>query len=448
MAKDTSTSEINELKKKLEENPDSLVFAPMADAYRKQGNIDEALTVCKKGLEKHPSYTSARVVLGRIYQEKGKTEDAVLEFKKVLELDSENLMAHSLLGSIFMIKSDYQAAIEEYQKILTLNPDDEETQTSLKQAIEKAAGEQKPSKPVPKESFDEGKKNPAKESTASLTIADLYLKQGHFDKAIEVYQELLADDPQNLMLRQKMSEVVERQQKESSVDPHATKLKKNDFTHPPDQKGDVIVEDPKEKVEKKQQPKSSKEDDSKFTNEDILQVMRRGGKDDVVVEEKRTPPAQPKPEKNSTPEAPTPAKPEKVSSPEPTAQAKTDKGIKLTSPQVNDLKSILAELSAVSGIMRCFLTGNDGITVVSMGETSNNDDLGKQSLAIFQSTHRSVAQLNQGKLQQVLVTAEDGHILLVSFSTFVLIVLANSKINLGLLRLSLDSAIKKLDKIL
>ena len=114
MAKEPSTSEINDLKKKLEENPESLVFAPLADAYRKQGNLEEAFNVCKRGLEKHPTYTSARVVLGRIFQENGKTEEAVSEFKKVLELDSENLMAHSLLGSIFMLKKDYQAAIEEY----------------------------------------------------------------------------------------------------------------------------------------------------------------------------------------------------------------------------------------------------------------------------------------------------------------------------------------------
>ena len=173
MAKDPTTSEITELKKNLEENPDSLVFAPLADAYRKQGDLEEAFNICKKGLEKHPNYTSARVVLGRIYQEQEKIEQAAAEFKKVLETDSENLMAHSLLGTIYVLQGDHQAAIEEYQKILTLNPDDEETQMALKQAIEKAAGEQKPNKQVKKDSPIAEKKNPTKESTASLTIAEV-----------------------------------------------------------------------------------------------------------------------------------------------------------------------------------------------------------------------------------------------------------------------------------
>lgn len=405
----------------------------MADAYRKQGNLQEALSVCKKGLEKHPSNTSARVVLGRIFKEQGKVEDAASEFRKVLEVDPENLMAHSSLGSIFMDKNDYQAAIEEYQKILTLNPDDEETQSSLKQAIERAAGDHKSEKTRKKEpAAGAEKRSPPKETTATLTIAELYLKQGHFDKTIEVYQELLADDPQNLMLRQKLAEVVDRQQKESTTGTAASKLKKSDFVKPPDQKEDVLVEDMKSNPQKQDTGKGA--DDSKFTSDDILQVMRRGGKDDVVIEEKAPVASVKKSEANP---------PQKIKVPE-----KTESAVHLEAGQIDEVKGVLAELCAVSGVIGCFVIGRDGITVVSMGETSNNADPGKQASAIFDSTHRSMAQMNQGKLQQVLVTAEAGHILLVSFSTFVLVVLANVKINLGLMRLALDSAIKKLDKIL
>jgi predicted regulator of Ras-like GTPase activity (Roadblock/LC7/MglB family)/DNA-binding SARP family transcriptional activator len=340
-------------------------------------------------------------------------------------------MAHSLMGSIYMKKGDFQAAIEEYQKILTLNPDDEETQTSLKQAIERAAGEQKKSQPASREKEVSPTKNQPKESTASLTIAELYSKQGHFDKAIEVYQELLAHDPQNLMLRQKLSEVVDRQQKEAGSDAAASRLKKTDFTQPPDQKEDVIVDDGRLA---KSQGKTKKEDDSKFTSEDILQVMRKGGKDDVVTEEKAPPAAAKK--VPSTPGSPVPS------------TEKKEPETKLKSEQVDGLKGILAELGGVSGILRCFVISREGNNVVSVGETGNNADLGKQVSAIFESTRRSVSQMNQGKLQQVLVTAETGHILLVSFANFVLIVLGDSKINLGLLRLALDSALKKLDKIL
>jgi len=382
MSTNPIVSEILELKKKLEENSDSLIFVALADAYRKQGNLTEAFNICRKGLEKHPSYTSARVVLGRINHAQGKIEDAASDFKKVLEIDPENLMAHALLGSLYMEQNDYQTAIEEYQKVLTLNPDDEEAQASLKSAIEKAAGEQKSIKfPKTGTSTGENKKN-SKETTSTLTIAELYLKQGHYDKAIEVYQELLAEDPQNLMLRQKLSEVVDRHQKEVVSNTTSSKLKKSEFIKPPDQKEDTISDDSSNYL--KRSEKIKKEDDSKFTSEDILQVMRKGGKDDVVLEEKVIVSSIKKATKSSFSE--------------PFVLEKGKSIALLSAEQVERLKKILGELGAVEGIIRCFLIGNDGNTVVSIGETSNNADLGKQAMAIFQSTQRSVTQLNQGKL--------------------------------------------------
>src|SRR6185369_13764075 len=201
MNEEPLTSEIEELQKKLQDNPESLAFAPLADAYRKAGKLEEALRICEAGLKIHPSYSSARVVLGRIYQEQGKKDRAVLELEKVLEIDSENIMAFSLLASLHMAGKDYQAAIGEYQKILSLNPEDEAAQSFLKEAIEKVAGKGEPVK-IHLRSAPSAEAKPApKESTATLTIAELYLNQGHTGKSIEVFQELLAHDPQNLILR-------------------------------------------------------------------------------------------------------------------------------------------------------------------------------------------------------------------------------------------------------
>jgi uncharacterized protein len=99
------------------------------------------------------------------------------------------------------------------------------------------------------------------------------------------------------------------------------------------------------------------------------------------------------------------------------------------------------------GIRRCFLTSLEGISVVSVGENSNNDSLEKQVLSIFRDTSQSATKLNQGSLKQVLVTAETGHILLVSFANGILVVLADHQINLGMLRLAMDGAAKKVEKV-
>ena len=56
-------SEIEKLEARYAENPDGRYFAPLADAYRKAGRVDEAITVVTSGLNQHPDYLSAHIVL-------------------------------------------------------------------------------------------------------------------------------------------------------------------------------------------------------------------------------------------------------------------------------------------------------------------------------------------------------------------------------------------------
>jgi tetratricopeptide (TPR) repeat protein len=400
------------LKKKLEDDPNSLVFAPLAEAYRRDGSLDEAYSVCSKGLEKNPDYSNGHLVLGRIYQGQTKLDNAVFEFKKVLEFDPENLMAHSLLGSLFMQKSDFKAAIDEYQAILTLTPDDDETQKLLKVAIEKAANVSQTESSI-KESVVEREPNSA--SMASITMAELYLKQGHLGKAIETYEELLKKEPNNANVKQKLIDL----KKTTVVDTPSPTPKKVEPTPVHNVKAD-----------KAKTSHLDKEKEAKFSEDDILQVMSMDRSD------KETKARVVKPEVKESEKT-------RVVDEKPISS----KAIQYSSIQIDVLKAVLAELASIMGIRRCFLTSIEGISVVSVGENSNNDSLEKQVLSIFKDTSQSATKLNQGLLKQVLVTAETGHIILVSFAGGILVVLADHQINLGMLRLAMDGAAKKVEKV-
>jgi tetratricopeptide (TPR) repeat protein len=407
-----STSEISDLKKKLEDDPNSLVFAPLAEAYRKEGSLEDAYRVCSKGLEKNPDYSNGHLVLGRIYQGQSKLDNAVLEFKKVLEFDPENLMAHSLLGLLFMQKSDFKAAIDEYQAILTLTPDDDETQKLLKIAIEKAANVSQVEstvKQVPAE------KEENSHGMASITMAELYLKQGHQDKAIETYEELLKKEPNNTNAKQKLIDL----RKMVVVDlPNATP-KKAEPTPVHNIKSDKV-----------KTSHSDKEKEAKFSEDDILQVMSMDRSDKETKAQSVKAEVKELEKTKVTETKPVPLKADQYSP-----------------AQIDVLKAVLAELASIMGIRRCFLTSLEGISVVSVGENSNNDSLEKQVLSIFKDTSQSATKLNQGLLKQVLVTAETGHIILVSFAGGILVVLADHQINLGMLRLAMDGAAKKVEKV-
>ena len=69
--------DIDKLKEKVKKDPNSKLFVPLAEEYRKTGMLDEAISVLMTGITSQPGYTSARVSLGKIYLEKKMAPAAV-----------------------------------------------------------------------------------------------------------------------------------------------------------------------------------------------------------------------------------------------------------------------------------------------------------------------------------------------------------------------------------
>jgi tetratricopeptide (TPR) repeat protein len=122
---------IEKLREKVEKDPSSTLFVPLADEYRKAGQMDEAINVLKEGIERQPGYMSARVALGKIYLEKDMTSEAKEEFEKVVVEIPDNLFAQKKLAEIYMDLGEKGKAITQYKMVLELNPLDEEAQAVL-----------------------------------------------------------------------------------------------------------------------------------------------------------------------------------------------------------------------------------------------------------------------------------------------------------------------------
>ncbi|HXH07532.1 MAG TPA: tetratricopeptide repeat protein [Vicinamibacterales bacterium] len=91
---------IEELRRRVEADPNSIAFAALAEEYRRAGRLREAVELCRKGLERHPAYASARVTLGRALLELGQLEEAKAELERVLRITPENLAAIRALADI------------------------------------------------------------------------------------------------------------------------------------------------------------------------------------------------------------------------------------------------------------------------------------------------------------------------------------------------------------
>ena len=95
-----ATSEIEKLERRYADNPHGLTFAPLAEVHRKNGDVARALELLTAGLELHPNYIPASIVLGRCHQDLGDLPAAEAAFAHVLRLDDENVIALKSLADI------------------------------------------------------------------------------------------------------------------------------------------------------------------------------------------------------------------------------------------------------------------------------------------------------------------------------------------------------------
>jgi len=139
--------DIEKLRIRVEKDPNSRLFLPLAEEYRKSGMLDEAITVILRGLENQPGYTSARVALGRMYVEKNMIDEAKKEFEAVVRAIPDNLFAHRKLADIYKERGETEKAVAEYRTVIHLNPLDEDAMMCL-QEIQGRTFEEEPVVPA------------------------------------------------------------------------------------------------------------------------------------------------------------------------------------------------------------------------------------------------------------------------------------------------------------
>jgi tetratricopeptide (TPR) repeat protein len=115
------SARIEELERKFNENP-RRYFAPLANEYRKAGDLTQAISICRTYVPQQPAHMSGHIVFGQALFEAGEFEEARGVFESALQLDPENLIALRHLGDIARERGELTAARTWYRRVLDADP--------------------------------------------------------------------------------------------------------------------------------------------------------------------------------------------------------------------------------------------------------------------------------------------------------------------------------------
>jgi tetratricopeptide (TPR) repeat protein len=124
-------SEIEKLERRYAENPQGLTFAPLAEVHRKNGAVQRALDLLTAGLEHHPDYIPASIVLGRCHLDLGDVHAAEKAFLHVHELDGENVIALKALADISERLLKFEDAERWLRTLLSVDRSNDEARDQL-----------------------------------------------------------------------------------------------------------------------------------------------------------------------------------------------------------------------------------------------------------------------------------------------------------------------------
>lgn len=163
--------------------------------------------LCKRSLIAEPKMISGRLIYGRALYAAGQHESAAEQFYYVLSLDPDNAAALKYLGDIRFAEGDELAAAANYARVLEIDPQS----TGLKCELRPAGRET--TRTITLTRPPEGERSrprPKREIPFyTETIGDLYMRQGHADLAVEVF-ELLAERNRNPRLVEKLTQAREQ----------------------------------------------------------------------------------------------------------------------------------------------------------------------------------------------------------------------------------------------
>src|SRR5712691_11264270 len=172
---------------RLQRDPESLAFAQLADLYRKSGRAQDAIALCRRGLDRYPHYTTARLILAKTLLGEGHHDAALAELVAIIQESPKEAQAHRLAAEVHRLRGSLDAAVEHLDAAARLDPTDRESRALL--GLLRAA---------PREGESSGLGRVLADDTfVTTSFGTLCLDQGLTEEALNIFIRILRKEPDN-----------------------------------------------------------------------------------------------------------------------------------------------------------------------------------------------------------------------------------------------------------
>ena len=118
--------------------PSAAGYNNLANAYAKEGKINEAIELALRALSVQPSYGVAHYNLGNLYMRQGRFDVARHHFEESLKVLPNYAEAHSNYGQLLAEGGDLSAGMEHFQTAIALDPSVSRAHLNLAVALAKS----------------------------------------------------------------------------------------------------------------------------------------------------------------------------------------------------------------------------------------------------------------------------------------------------------------------
>lgn len=176
---------IRRAEERLQRDPASLVFAQLADLYRKAGRTREAVALCREGLGRVPQYATARLILAKALLAEGALDEAVAEIETILAASPNDVPTRRLAAETERRRGRVDRAAEHLDVVVAADRTDRESRALL--AVLRAA---------PGADESSGLARVLRDDTfVTPSFGAVCLEQGAPEEAALIFTRLLRRDP-------------------------------------------------------------------------------------------------------------------------------------------------------------------------------------------------------------------------------------------------------------